>query len=310
VTLKKMERQRRDELWVKGLKVCSRCNEVKPVDEFNKNKSSRDGLDHRCRACISILGKKRNADNPYMVERRKKKALFSQGLKRCTRCSRTLSLTDFNKRTRMSDGLSSWCRDCEAEYRKWYRSNPENVAMEQRSSRAWKERNPERVRELSKQWAAANPEHKRKMKRKWHAEHKEEENAKARERTLQWIKDNPERAAENGRRYRARQMDAEGNFTEEEWGELLELCGGVCLNCGADENICRDHIEPLIEGGCNYIWNIQPLCKSCNSSKGANDDDYRPEYVKEWARQMEDAFRADPVYRARQAEARRKRQEK
>lgn len=34
-----------------GFKVCSRCNEKKPVADFGPDGSKRDGLASRCRAC-------------------------------------------------------------------------------------------------------------------------------------------------------------------------------------------------------------------------------------------------------------------
>jgi len=32
-----------------------------------------------------------------------------------------------------------------------------------------------------------------------------------------------------------------------------------------------DHVVPLSKGGTNYIWNLQPLCRSCNSKRLAVD---------------------------------------
>lgn len=37
----------------------------------------------------------------------------------------------------------------------------------------------------------------------------------------------------------------------------------------------KDHVVPVLFGGSNDISNIQPLCRSCNSSKGASTVDYR-----------------------------------
>jgi 5-methylcytosine-specific restriction endonuclease McrA len=39
--------------------------------------------------------------------------------------------------------------------------------------------------------------------------------------------------------------------------------------------LTEDHVVPLSLGGSNDIDNIQPLCKSCNSSKRGRHIDYR-----------------------------------
>jgi 5-methylcytosine-specific restriction endonuclease McrA len=48
------------------------------------------------------------------------------------------------------------------------------------------------------------------------------------------------------------------------------------LCCGRpDVKLTQDHVVPLARGGSNLIDNIQPLCASCNSSKGTQTIDYR-----------------------------------
>jgi 5-methylcytosine-specific restriction endonuclease McrA len=39
--------------------------------------------------------------------------------------------------------------------------------------------------------------------------------------------------------------------------------------------LTADHIVPVELGGSSYISNIQPLCQTCNSSKGIRIIDYR-----------------------------------
>jgi 5-methylcytosine-specific restriction endonuclease McrA len=65
------------------------------------------------------------------------------------------------------------------------------------------------------------------------------------------------------------------HFTETEWLELLEACGGRCLSCGTAEDLSADHIIPLSLGGANTIENIQVLCRDCNSLKADSVVDYR-----------------------------------
>lgn len=44
---------------------------------------------------------------------------------------------------------------------------------------------------------------------------------------------------------------------------------GTCRHCGSDNHLCLDHIVPLSLGGEDTVENLQVLCRSCNSRKGA-----------------------------------------
>jgi len=68
------------------------------------------------------------------------------------------------------------------------------------------------------------------------------------------------------RRY-ARERDAEGSHSLEEWQQLKIKHKGKCAMCEKDTQLTKDHIIALSNGGSDYISNIQPLCRSCNSKK-------------------------------------------
>lgn len=82
-----------------------------------------------------------------------------------------------------------------------------------------------------------------------------------------WKKKNPERMAHLKAMRYARERSAEGSYTLEQWNDLCGEHNNRCTYCGCDDKLTKDHIIPLSKGGSNYITNIQPLCKSCNSKK-------------------------------------------
>ena len=140
-------------------------------------------------------------------------------------------------------------RECKA---RWKKNNPDKVNAEFRRRRA---RNPEKFREAYKKWALANPE-------------------KVREADLRWRLKNPEKVRKYVRDRRARRNNVVHAFTQAEWHAKLHATGGYCPICNQHiglQKLTLDHIIPIskAERGRVYtIDDVQPLCYSCNSSKG------------------------------------------
>lgn len=161
-------------------------------------------------------------------------------MKTCIECNEEKTVEDFPK----TGGPK--CRKCKAEY-----------------YREWRKNNPERTRELSKRSTEKLRERNPAYFREWYAKKYATERGRA-------------HYSEINNRRRALHKNAPGKYTAEEFLELCELFGNVCLACGEETQLTADHVIPLAKGGSNDISNIQPLCRSCNSKKHTQSTDFRP----------------------------------
>lgn len=95
-----------------------------------------------------------------------------------------------------------------------------------------------------------------------------------------WKKKNPKRMAHLKARRYAREKGADGLHTYDEWVSLCKLHNNKCVICGNKDKLTKDHIIPLSKGGSDYIQNIQPMCRSCNSKKNNKIIHDNPELLK------------------------------
>lgn len=54
------------------------------------------------------------------------------------------------------------------------------------------------------------------------------------------------------------------------WKQVMERDGYRCRHCGGWHDLCCDHVVPESQGGPTTLENLQALCRSCNSKKGAS----------------------------------------
>lgn len=85
-------------------------------------------------------------------------------------------------------------------------------------------------------------------------------------------KRNVKRACEVRRRLRLQQNSGYKGFSADGWMSKKMDFDYRCAFCNRQEpeiKLTADHIKPVALGGDNNMSNIQPLCVSCNSKKGA-----------------------------------------
>lgn len=275
-----------------GFRRCSKCKEIKPESLFYKDSNSKTGYQHKCKVCSNIARKQRN--QKYL----KPKEVLPDGFKKCKKCNQLYPLSEF----RLSNNgvYHSPCKRCIKLYKQENQDKIRIQAKEYKTRPQVKEKSKLKKRQryqkmlsdpirLEKELVYRRSYRQRPEVKQRNFKHnrqylaKPESKIKARQTTIQWRKDNPERSTHQTNIKRIRKINAKGSHTIEQW-QALKSFFDCCPKCNQDLPLTRDHIIPLSKGGTDYIDNIQPLCRSCNSSK--NDGfavDYRPKLVRDWA---------------------------
>jgi len=148
--------------------------------------------------------------------------------------------------------------------RKRYLKNREEILE---SQRLWRERNPQRKKEISATYLKKNRE---KINSKSREKNKlPEQREYMRSYARRHRASNPDKYVSYTENRRIRKLMADGSHTDAEWLKRLAEFDGCCAYCGKKvKPMARDHDIPLARGGSNYINNILPACGPCNSSKG------------------------------------------
>lgn len=219
--------------------------------------------------------------------------------KHCNKCDRDLPLTvEFwkpNRSTKTGWSLTM-CRECtNSYYRDYAKNNPE---WRQEKEKKYRERNPEkykdkqdrhhlkqklegknkycnrnveRCREYDRKRRAENPARREWDKKRWEKRRLNGYNEQQRKRyklnPLYWI-------LKTNRR-RSMKLNAKGFNTIQQFNDKYAYYGFRCYYCNQEfslQDITMDHRIPLIKGGSNWISNIVPACRSCNSQKGAKSE--------------------------------------
>ena len=124
---------------------------------------------------------------------------------------------------------------------------------------------------------------------KWQSLKDKRSEAGAAGAAAKWSKSDPSHAKTRSERLSAAR--SKGTHTKDEWQALMEVFNYSCVRCGtgADDahgGLCKDHITPIYQGGSDAISNLQPLCTSCNSSKGPDATDHRGNVYQDWQERL------------------------
>jgi len=255
-----------------GYKQCKDCGQVKIVVEefhkFGRRKSGKQRYDSRCKFCRAIYQaqpERRERARQRTAQWRKDNPERAREAVRQYHEAHREELNEVSRQYHIAN------REELNEKRRQYRKD--HLEEERANGQRWRQANPEKVKKMKREYYESNRTKVLARGRQWRQANLE----RSKETARQWRKANRERVRELNRLRRIRKRGATGTFTEAQFQALCDYYGNVCLCCGQSGELTRDHVVPIVMGGSNYISNLQPLCKSCNSSKGTKDTDCRRE---------------------------------
>lgn len=277
-------------------KYCPRCDKIKKKIEFYPSKTIFGGFRPYCIPCTKTGVK----ESPYVPKPRPHKPPKKPGeplrikspngswiydiptnSRYCSDCDHVKLKTEFYPSKSSPSGWSPYCKLCtNLRQKQAYSKKPKKsykVSVKKKRCPACKKMkqasgfSKNKCRKDGLDWSCKECVKKKSIVYN-NSPRKKESNKR-------WAKNNKKALLAKGHRRRAAKRQAPGKFTADEFDRIVEIFKHKCACCGKHESkvgkLTVDHIIPLNKQGHNDAFNLQPLCGSCNSSKGTKIIDYR-----------------------------------
>jgi len=210
-------------------KTCTKCGETKPATEFSRDKSARDGLQNKCKACNAAYREaNRTRSNEYF------RAHYAANKERV------------GKRNRARYAANK-------EQMKAYRETNKERRKQQR--RAYRETHKQQETEQQRIYRESNKEQTARTWRIWYIANRERVIARA-------------HVGRHIRRGRIRNAEGTHTVADikAQYGRQKGKCYWCGKKLSKPYHL--DHVVPLSRGGSNSPENIVISCPPCNLSKG------------------------------------------
>lgn len=258
-------------------RTCTYCHEQKPLTEFYFSKK---GYIARCRECLKRINRARYHGE---INYQKPLPLYNvEDSRTCRGCGETKPIDAFyfakNKRSR------SWrCKQCISLDSRQRGYRYAKLSQDDRASYG-----DGRICTRCNRWLAWDRFKRNKLKKSGHDErcydcqaaidrerYRTNPAYRARRRRYKGHQ-SKEKKREAAKRRQTRLRNHTPGIREQDWIALRDFFGNVCLCCGSSGPLTLDHVIPVALGGADHITNAQPLCITCNTSKGHHRiTDYR-----------------------------------
>lgn len=95
------------------------------------------------------------------------------------------------------------------------------------------------------------------------------ENWRYNEARIRAFVNNANKNAHNRRQWLLQEI---GSIPAYDLYQKMELQNWECVYCGDKitfDSCCLDHVDPLVNGGAHYLYNVFYACTTCNTGKGS-----------------------------------------
>jgi len=142
---------------------------------------------------------------------------------------------------------------------------------------AWYVLHPNANRESSSRFREKSPERAKELSRAAYIRHAEGRRAAS----ARWAKANRVRKSAAEQRRRAAKLGLETAVDPAAWAAIVAAAQGRCAYCGLEAPLTMDHRIPLSRSGTHEIENLIPACKPCNSRKHTRTEEEFRAYLRE-----------------------------
>jgi len=213
-------------------KRCRICQLTKPLDDFHRHSSSKDGHRSECKPCHCEEVRRYAREN---------RAKVNASRKRWVQANRERYL--------------AWYREYQ---RRRYWTSPEEF---RKKCREWRKTHPEAAQASHRRWVEKNRPRRREIDRRFYERHKEER----KEHVRQW--QNANRDKVKGYRYERRARMRGTPSEKVDPAEIYVRDKGICHICRrkvSRKTFTLDHLIPLSRGGLHAASNVAIAHHRCN----------------------------------------------
>lgn len=263
---------------------CAKCETVKPVTEFSRNKARKSGFSHLCRVCEREKNKssydkhaqkRREYATEYREEHKDEKSDYNKAYREAHR----EELNSYTKNWRLTHKAKRSPESLERQRQERKRRYAEDAAYKaevKRRAKKYRDENPEKVKSAMRAWQQNNREHTREYMRQYRKTWKTPEEMKQYEKKAR-ARYNKKHAAQKiieGANRRSRRGELPGEFSNEHLYWLFKWQDNKCFFCNIELNEHDNHERPVehiipavIEGSTNWPHNIVRSCGHCNYTR-------------------------------------------